>query len=226
MKMKQKFIVKGELTFIAIALGAGLLGNACLAASEGSRANLPHNTDAISTHSIMFKIEKAVQIEAMKNNGKVPESLDCLVLSADEKSPPLLKEENLLDEWGGTIEYERDGRKFILRSSGPDKKMGTPDDLVTGWPGSFVESWKAKNLPPVEAQGTNTVQAATGETAQPTDGVGKVTPKSVPVISTQPSAETDDPANAKTAPWKIPLLIVVAAVGAMAVWRCFRKKKT
>ena len=169
----------------------------------------------------MWKIELDI-MNYWSQEGYLPTSLDALT-----QRPYGLKKEDLIDPWGKAIGYEYSGdENFVVWSLGPDKKKGTADDIIRGFSPSYAESWKAKNLPPVEAQGTNAFQAATGETAQPTAGVGKVTPKHVPVTSTQPPAETGEPAKTKTAPWKIPLLIVVAVVGVITVWRCFRKKNT
>ena len=176
--------------------------------------------------SMIYVQMRTIELRIMNyrsQEGKFPASLDALAQWPYIK----WKNEDIIDPWGEAIGYEYSGdENFVIWSLGPDKKKGTADDIIRGFPPSYAESWKAKNLPPVEMQGTNVVQAATGETAQPTVGVGKVPPKRVPMTSTQSPAETDEPAGTKTAPWKIPLLIGVAVVGVIAVWRCFRKKNT
>jgi hypothetical protein len=111
----------------------------------------------------------------MEHDARFPASLDELLQFASAKDDyqrnPLLKKEDLIDPWGEPFAYERseNGRKYILRSSGPDRIMGTADDFVEGYPPSYVTSWKAKQTPPVDGQGTNAVQAAaqTGGTASP-----------------------------------------------------------
>ena len=168
----------------------------------------------------MWKLRSAIVVYR-GTEGEFPTSLDALT-----QRPYGLKKEDLIDPWGEAFGHDYSRDEYVVWSSGPDRKKGTADDIVIGSLQSYVESWKAKNLPPVEAQGTNAVQAATVEAAQLTASVGKVTPERVPVTSTQPSAETDEPAKTKTAPWKILLLIGGTVLGAMAAWRCFRKKKT
>lgn len=43
----------------------------------------------------------------------------------------------VIDPWGSDYIYERTSTGYVIRSLGPDRKMGTPDDLVRegGFPG-------------------------------------------------------------------------------------------
>ena len=75
------------------------------------------------------EIAKAVQVYATMHKGKLPDSLDELIQSTDGE-PPLLKKQNLIDPWGKPIDYERTEHGFIIRSSGPDRIMGTEDDYT------------------------------------------------------------------------------------------------
>ena len=75
------------------------------------------------------EIEKAVEIYAMIHQGKLPASLDDLI-QGTEDNPPLLKKEAIIDPWGEPFEYKRTGRNFTIRSSGPDRQMGTEDDVT------------------------------------------------------------------------------------------------
>ena len=128
MEMKRKLIGNGVRIFIAVILGVVLLWFACALVKDHIRSNRRHpGTTPIRTQ--FAEIEKAVQIYAMGHNGKLPASLDDLVQGTDD-NPPLIKPESLLDPWGIPIGYERNGKSFTLRSSGPDREMGTADDLT------------------------------------------------------------------------------------------------
>jgi len=173
----------------------------------------------------LSEIEKAMQMYAMFNNGKLPASLDKLTQSiGDEKNyPPILEEKNLLlDPWGEPIGYELDDRKFVLFSSGPDKKVGTKDDIVRGRPESYVESWKARQAQLLESQGTNAVQEATSP-SHVTEGRGDFSPPARSVSKDEPQPEPDENKNM---PWRLPLLIgVVVLGGVVTAWRCLNNKK-
>jgi hypothetical protein len=182
------------------------------------------------TRTQIADIEKAIEIYMMDHSNKLPVSLDELFQFASNNfeygNKPLLKKEDLIDAWGEPIEYIRDGRRYALWSSGPDKKMGTKDDVYDGSPTLYKTVWEAKYAQAIAQQETNTVQEATAGAIQPPASVGETPPNSVPAITAQPTANPDNPADPKTTPWKIPLLIgIVAIIGAMAAWRCFRKGK-
>ena len=150
--------------------------------------------------------------------GEFPASLDALT-----QRPYDLKKEDLVDPWGEAFRYDYSKDEYVVWSSGPDKKKGTADDIVRGSLPSFVESWKAKNLPPVEERKTNAVQEATSS-SQVKGGGGGVSP---PVRIVSKNEPQPDPTESKSAPWKLPLLLgVVSAIGVVTVWRCFLKKKT
>jgi len=80
--------------------------------------------------SQIMEIEKSVQIYARERNGEFPETLDELTLPNDGKSS-FLKKKTLIDPWGKPIDFERKADRFIIRSSGPDRIMGTEDDITS-----------------------------------------------------------------------------------------------
>ena len=215
MKMKHKLIAKCVLIFSGIMLGMECQGLVIIP----------------KTRTQISDIQKAMQIYAIDHNGKLPASMDELFLFASNNyeysEKPLLKKEDIIDIWGEPIRYEREGGKYIIISSGPDKKMGTADDFYDGRPMSYVESWRAKHAQAIVEQETNAVQEVTAETVQPPVGVGKTQANRVPVIGTQPPPDPDKPAEQpKTTPWKLPLLIgIIATAGATMAWCCFRKRK-
>ena len=81
------------------------------------------------TRSQIGEIEKAVQIYSMQHNGKFPNSIEDLV-TGTEDHPGLLKIANIIDNWGTPYGYSRIGKKIRLSSAGPDRKMGTQDDMT------------------------------------------------------------------------------------------------
>ena len=82
-----------------------------------------------ATRTSITAIEQAVQIFAMRHNGKLPDSLDELTAGTDD-APGLLKEGALNDSWGTPFGYTKQGKKFKVSSAGPDGELGTEDDLT------------------------------------------------------------------------------------------------
>ena len=82
-----------------------------------------------ATRTSITAIEQAVQIFAMRHNGKLPDSLEELTTGTDD-APGLLKEGAMNDSWGTPFGYTKQGKKFKVSSAGPDGEMGTEDDLT------------------------------------------------------------------------------------------------
>ena len=82
-----------------------------------------------TTRASITQIEQAVQIFAMKHNGKLPDALEELTAGTDDE-PGLLKEGAINDSWGTTFGYSKTGKKFKITSAGPDGEMGTEDDIT------------------------------------------------------------------------------------------------
>ncbi|MDD2460902.1 MAG: type II secretion system protein GspG [Kiritimatiellia bacterium] len=82
-----------------------------------------------ATRTSITAIEQAVQIFAMRHNGKLPDSLDELTAGTDDK-PGLLKEGALNDSWGTPFQYTKTGKKFKIVSAGPDGEIGGEDDIT------------------------------------------------------------------------------------------------
>jgi len=82
-----------------------------------------------ATRTSITAIEQAVQIFAMRHNGKLPDTLEELTAGTDEQ-PGLLKEGALNDSWGSPFTYTKQGKKFKVTSAGPDGETGTADDLT------------------------------------------------------------------------------------------------
>lgn len=82
-----------------------------------------------TTRASITQIEQAVQIFAMKHNGKLPDALEELTAGTDDE-PGLLKEGAVNDSWGAAFGYSKTGKKFKIVSAGPDGEMGTEDDIT------------------------------------------------------------------------------------------------
>lgn len=82
-----------------------------------------------ATRTSITAIEQAVQIFAMRHNGKLPDQLEELTQSTDD-APGLLKEGALNDSWGSPFTYTKTGKKFKVISAGPDGETGTEDDIT------------------------------------------------------------------------------------------------
>lgn len=82
-----------------------------------------------ATRTSITAIEQAVQIFAMRHNGKLPDSLDELTQGTDD-APGLLKEGAINDSWGTAFGYAKTGKKFKISSAGADGEMGTEDDIT------------------------------------------------------------------------------------------------
>ena len=82
-----------------------------------------------ATRTSITAIEQAVQIFAMRHNGKLPDALDELTQGTDD-APGLLKEGALNDSWGTPFTYTRTGKRFKIVSAGADGEVGTEDDIT------------------------------------------------------------------------------------------------
>ena len=200
MKMRNKVMAKWVLIIIGMTMGIECLG----------RTFVPMIT--VRMDRIYYEI-----IDYRAREGEFPASLDALT-----QRPYSLKKEDLVDPWGEAFGYDYNKDEYVVWSSGPDKKKGTADDIVKGFPPSYEESWKAKNLSPVEEQKTNAGQEA-ASSSQVKGGGGVVSPPVRIVSKNEPQPE---PTESKSAPWKLPLLIgVVVLGGVVTAWRCLNNKK-
>jgi len=82
-----------------------------------------------ATRTSITAIEQAVQIFAMRHNGKLPDQLEELTAGTDD-APGLLKEGAINDSWGTPFTYTKTGKKFKIASAGPDGEIGTEDDIT------------------------------------------------------------------------------------------------
>ena len=103
----------GTAALIVIVL-AGLARGATVVDTEEMLWPDPRDRTAVHLGALSHALQAYAQ-----EHGELPATLAAV-------PPPL----NRADEWGGEIRYHRDGPVFSLRSAGPDRQFGTPDDIV------------------------------------------------------------------------------------------------
>ena len=112
-----------ELLLVVAILGvlAGIVVVNVAGKGEGARIQ--------ATRQSIANISTAVNLFEVANNG-FPDSLDQLTVS-DGNNPPLLKKDQLNDAWGTQFQYKKtDKYMFEIRSAGPDRVMGSDDDIT------------------------------------------------------------------------------------------------
>ena len=157
-------------------------------------------------------------------HGKFPYSLDEITQPGYG-----LKKENLIDRWGEPIGLAHDEDDFVLISSGPDRKLGTADDIVWGSDPLYVACWKEKHGLPVDTNALQRVaseQALSGVTARTGDTKWEASKlemeKALQVIQEQ---QRERKAFMRTV--KIGgSLILLGILGGIAIaWRYIRKRR-
>jgi hypothetical protein len=81
------------------------------------------------TRRSIKEVQNAVTIYAVRHNGQIPATLGELTRSSNEQRG-LLNESGLIDCWGTPLLYETHLKSFTITSAGPDKKLGTKDDIT------------------------------------------------------------------------------------------------
>jgi general secretion pathway protein G len=112
-----------ELLMVVCILGILYAGARLVFTGQDQEARITTTRGSIAT------IEQAVQIFAMRHNGKLPDSLEELTAGTDD-APGLLKEGAITDSWGTPFGYGKTGKKFKVTSAGPDGEMGSADDIT------------------------------------------------------------------------------------------------
>ena len=112
-----------ELLMVVCILGILYAGARLVFTGQDQEARITTTRGSIAT------IEQAVQIFAMRHNGKLPDTLEELTTGTDEQ-PGLLKEGAISDSWGTAFGYSKTGKKFKITSAGPGGEMGSADDIT------------------------------------------------------------------------------------------------
>jgi len=98
--------------------------------------NFGHKSKAArinATRASISAIANAIEVYQM-DMGRYPSSLDDLVTdpgSANWDGPYVKGGKNaMVDAWGNPFSYKADGGNFKVISAGPDRQMGSQDDLT------------------------------------------------------------------------------------------------
>lgn len=122
---------RGGFTLVEILLVVAILGILAGVAV----VNLRGRTDTANktaTRTSIKAIETAIDVYET-DNGVYPASLQALITKGSEGNwnGPYVKEARMLqDSWGTAFQYAPREGGYELRSAGPDRQMGTGDDLT------------------------------------------------------------------------------------------------
>jgi len=95
-----------------------------------SKAEHSTSTERITTtRARIVQAEQAVMIFAMKNSGKLPDTLEVLTVN-ENGNPGLLKKNEINDSWGKPFGFSKTGKRCKIISAGPDGEIGTEDDIT------------------------------------------------------------------------------------------------
>lgn len=81
------------------------------------------------TMQSITQIQQAIEIYRMRTGRGLPKTLDDLTRGINDEEP-LLNAGAVNDAWGQPFEYKVEGKKFTIRSAGPDGQMNTEDDIT------------------------------------------------------------------------------------------------
>ncbi len=96
-----------------------------------ANAERPQSTQdlRVATRQGIANIDTAIKMYEVMN-GMFPDSIDALILWNAGNSVPL-RIESVNDGWGNPIQYRKTSKtSYEIRSAGPDKALGTNDDLT------------------------------------------------------------------------------------------------
>jgi len=107
------------VAIIGILAGVGIVG----LAGQGDKARIT------ATRQSIANIVTAISMYEVANS-TLPETLDQLTVSDSVTAAPL-KPNQLNDAWGNPFQYRKVDRiSYEIRSAGPDKNMGSEDDIT------------------------------------------------------------------------------------------------
>ena len=121
-KLRRKGFTLVELLLVITILG--ILGTVVVVNFSGASDEARENT---TKHSI-GQITTVCEVYRIKV-GRYPRNLEDLTNGINDEEP-LLKAGSLNDAWGIPFEYKSEGKKYTIRSAGPDGVMNTEDDLT------------------------------------------------------------------------------------------------
>ena len=82
-----------------------------------------------TTRQSILAIDQAVTVYTAKTS-HMPKDISDLTKGINEDDQGLLKAKDVNDAWGNPFELKVDGKKYTIRSAGPDGQMNTEDDIT------------------------------------------------------------------------------------------------
>ena len=118
-------------TLVEILLVVAILGILAGVAVVGL-GNRTKNANIIATRTSIKAIQMAIDIYEV-DNGIYPATLQALLTKGSENNwnGPYIKDGRMpQDAWGTDFSYALKGETYEIKSAGPDKAMGSSDDLT------------------------------------------------------------------------------------------------
>ena len=127
MKVKNRKLRRAGFTLVELLLVITILGilGTVVVVNFG---DLGGRSRKQATLSSIQSIKSAVQAYKIEKD-KLPQSLEDMTVGINDDEP-LLEAGSLRDAWGQEFEYKVDGKKYTIRSAGPDGQMNTEDDIT------------------------------------------------------------------------------------------------
>ncbi len=120
-------LVLGYIEMLLVVTIIGILASRAVSNIDEQGAVARQET----THGTIATISLAIQLYGLSHNNELPDSLDELTVAPSEDVEAPLDKNSLSDSWGQPIQYKKLSKvKYELRSGGPDKQIGTEDDLT------------------------------------------------------------------------------------------------
>ena len=120
-----RYASRSAFTLVELLLVVAILGVLATIVIYNT-AGMGENARIQATRSSISAIRTAVNVYEITTTA-FPDSLDQLTVG----DPPPLRKDQLNDAWGTPFQYKKLTRTtFEIRSAGPDRQMGTDDDIT------------------------------------------------------------------------------------------------
>ena len=121
-------VAKAGFTLMEVMIAVMIVGVMSALAVTGVMRYL-ESSRKTATQQQLVTISTALKMYQSGHKNKLPESLDELTKTENDDEEPLIESGNLNDAWGNEIRMIKKGRRFQLRSNGPDGEPDTDDDI-------------------------------------------------------------------------------------------------
>lgn len=120
--------MRGGFTLIEILVAVAIIGILGTVATLSITKNI-EKAKATAAREAVNNIKGAVTNYYLQNK-KYPSGLNDLISASGDDEPILEGGEGALeDPWGNDYRYERNGKRVVVMSAGPDGDFGTDDDI-------------------------------------------------------------------------------------------------